>query len=349
MTHPASLVAELVRGPLAPDHAEALMTAVMRGDLADTQVAAALGALEARGAEAGELRGFARALIARMVPIEAPEDALDTAGTGGSGQATLNTSTLAGVVAAAAGAPVAKHGNRSASGNCGSLDVLEALGAATDLSPEQSAALLTEHRFTFVNARSHHPGLGRLGPLRKTLGFRTVFNLLGPMLNPAGVRRQLLGLSRPEAGPALARALADMGHTHAWVVAGPDRLDELALGGESRVWEVRDGAVECFSVDPADYALSPPDPAALAGGDASHNAARFLAILDGSDRGAAHDHVALNAGAALVVGGRAAALDEGITQAVTALESGAALDLFSRWRQATLDMTDPHRGQERRA
>lgn len=330
-----ALVATLLRKPLSAEDAESLMTAVMSGALPEIQIAAVLGALEARGPSAAELRGFAQALRQRMVPLAAPPGAIDTAGTGGSGRATLNTSTMAGVIAAAAGATVAKHGNRSASGNCGSLDVLEALGARTELSPEGAAQILAEHRFTFVNARRHHPGLGRLGPLRKALGFRTVFNLLGPMLNPARVQRQLLGVSRPEAAPALARALADMGHLHSWVVAGPNHLDELGLEGESEVWEVREGDVRRLRVDPRELGLAAPHSEAFIGGDAAHNGRRFLALLEGLDQSPARDHVALNAAAALVVADHAEDLRDGYAQAIAALDSGAAQALFSAWRSAT--------------
>lgn len=329
------LAAQAVREPLDEATAETLMNAIVSGRLPDLQVAGVLGALEARGASGAELEGFARALSVRMVPLHAPAGAIDTAGTGGSGRATLNTSTLAGVVAAAGGAVVAKHGNRSASGNCGSLDVLEALGANVELSPSTSADLLGQYGFTFVNARRHHPGLGKLGPIRQALGFRTVFNLLGPILSPARVRRQLLGVSRREVAPALAEALRRMGHEVAWVVSGPDGLDELDLDGESTVWAVKAGTIERFVVRPKRLGLASAEPEALRGGDAQYNAARFLEILTGQDQGPARDHVLLNAGAALVIAGLEPDLPRGLDRARASIDDGRAARLFEGWTRAT--------------
>lgn len=337
------LLARAVVGPLETEEAERLMHAVMAGELEDVAVAGLLGALAAREITPAELAGFAAALSARMVPLTGPEGAIDTCGTGGSGRATLNTSTLAGVVSAACGAVVAKHGNRSASGRCGSLDVLEALGACVDLSPEDNEACLLEHRFAFVNARAHHPGLARLGPVRKALGFRTVFNLLGPILNPARVRRQLLGVSRADLGPALAEALLRMGHTKAWVVAGPGGLDEIGLLGSTQVWSVASGEVKAWTLDPqAELGLSAPALGdALDGGDAKYNARRFMEILGGKDQGPASDFVALNAGAALVVADLAKSLDEGFETARNCLRSGRAAETFTTWTEATRRRGEP--------
>lgn len=330
MTHP--LVSRIIEQPLLASEAEPLMQAMLTGELNDHATAGVLGALAARKVTAEELAGFAAALRSRMIPVPCPEGAIDTCGTGGSGQATLNTSTLAGVVAAASGAVVAKHGNRSASGRCGSLDVLEALGAPVELSPEANSTILKELGFAFLNARQHHPGLARLGPIRKGLGFRTVFNLLGPILNPARVRRQLLGLSRADLAPTLAEGLVRMGHERSWVVAGPDGLDEIGLTGITQVWAVEKGEIQSFSLDPgAELGLRPGRAEDLAGGDAERNAARFREILEGKDEGPARDHVALNAGAALVVSGRAYNLAEGLDIAKHSLSSGAAAERFEAW------------------
>lgn len=319
----------------APE-AEALMQGMVDGRLSDLRIAALLAALEARGPAPSELAGFAAALSARMIPVPGvPEGAMDTCGTGGSGLATLNTSTLAGIVAAAAGATVAKHGNRSASGRCGSLDVLEALGAIVELPPETTGALLARYRFTFVNARAHHPALARLAPIRKALGFRTVFNLLGPMLSPAGVRRQLLGVSDHRMAPVIAEALSRLGHERAWVVAGPGRLDEIALTDSSAIFEVEGDRVRSFAIEPRALGLEPAPFSALEGGSIEENARRFMALLSGEDRGPARDHVALNAAAALVVAGVVKDLASGLERAFDRLESGAVLALFDAWREAT--------------
>ena len=319
----------------APE-AEALMGAVVAGLLEEVQVAALLTALEMRGPGASELSGFGAALLARMIPVpETPVGTMDTCGTGGSQKPTLNTSTLAGLVAAACGAYVAKHGNRSASGRCGSLDVLEALGAETDLDPATTSRLLKKHRFAFVNARSHHPVLARVARVRKQLGFRTVFNLLGPILSPARVQRQLLGVSSAAAGPVLAQALAQMGRERAWVVSGPDGLDEIALSETTAVWAVEGGRVRAFALEPRVLRLEPAPFAALTGGSVAENRRRFEALLSGEDRGAARDHVALNAAAALVVADVAQDLADGLAMARAALEDGHVLRLFTAWREDT--------------
>jgi anthranilate phosphoribosyltransferase len=329
------LIAAVTGHDLPSDRAAELMTRVVDGELSDVQVAAFLAALAARGPTPDELAGFARPLLARMIPLpEVPAGAIDTCGTGGSGLPTLNTSTLAAFVAAGAGVPVAKHGNRSASGRCGSLDVLEALGANVELDPDAVSALLRRSGFTFANARAHHPALGRLGPLRKALGFRTVFNLLGPMLSPARVRRQLLGVSDPRLAPVMAGALARLGRERAWIVAGPGGLDEIGLHGVTAVWKVEGSKLTEDRIDPAALGLGG-DPVEIRGGDVEANARRFVAVLAGEDRGAARDHVALNAGAALVVAGAAEDLARGLELARATLDGGAALRCFEAWRDAT--------------
>lgn len=329
------LFSRLLSGKLGRPDADRLMGAIADAELADAQVAAVLGALAARLPTPSELAGFALALRRRMLPLPgAPAQAIDTCGTGGAPVATLNTSTLAGLVAASAGAVVAKHGNGSASGRCGSLDVLSTLGAHLELGPKHNAQLLERHRFCFANARYHHPALGRLGPLRKSLGVRTVFNLLGPLLNPAGVRRQLLGVSSPELGPLIARTLLELGHERAWVVCGSGGLDELSLFGPSRIWALEDGRIRSFELDPIALGLRVGSPASVTGGDPDYNARRFVALLDG-EAGPAADLVALNAGAALTIAGVVRTVAEGLELARHALSTGAARIQFLGWRDAT--------------
>lgn len=316
--------------------AEALMEAIVGLELEEAQIAAVLGGIEARGVGAEELVGFASVLRRHMVAVEgAPEGAIDTCGTGGSGLSTLNTSTMAGLIASAAGAVVAKHGNRSASGRCGSLDVLEALGAEVDAPAVPPGKLLAEHGFAFLNARRHHPALGRVGPLRKALGFRTVFNILGPILSPARVRRQIVGLSNARLAPAVADALQGLGHERAWVVTTPSGLDELALSEQSEILEVTPQGVRSFRVHPSELGLEPAPFSAVEGGDIETNARRLREILSGEDRGPARDHVLLNAAAALVVADLAKDLSEGLERARAALDAGAALRRLDAWKEGT--------------
>lgn len=336
----------LVQGhTLSSQDATALMVDILEGQFPDLQVAAILAILEARIPTADEISGFASALTSRMIPVvNVPENAIDTCGTGGSGGSTLNTSTLSAVVAAGAGATVAKHGNRSASGRCGSMDVLEALGADVDIEPEQVGQLLAEHRFVFVNARKHHPGLGRLAPIRKTLGFRTVFNLLGPMVSPARVKRQLLGVSNPRMAPIMADALAHLGHERSWVVSSQSGLDEIALDSPTQVYEVRNGQVHSWAIVPEEFGLGLNDPKALEGGDVAYNARRFSEILKGEDQGPARDHVALNAGAALVVADVAQDLQDGLKRAQETIRSGKAYETFIAWQNRTKAQNNPRLG-----
>ncbi|MBX2813506.1 MAG: anthranilate phosphoribosyltransferase [Myxococcales bacterium] len=334
----------LIRGePLSLEAATSFMRAMMDGELSEPQMAAALAVLEIRNPTPQELSGFIEALTNRMILIpDVPDGTIDTCGTGGSGGATLNTSTMAGIVAAASGATVAKHGNRSASGRCGSLDVLEALGAQVQVGPKDISELLKKHRFAFVNARQHHPGLGRLGPLRSQLGFRTVFNILGPMVSPARVRRQLVGVSHPRLAPIIAETLSLLNHERSWVVCGPDNHDEIALHGPTHVWAIEPSGVSEFQLDPRDAGLpmsqTVSEPA-LRGGDTSYNAHRFESILRGEDSSPAQDYVALNAGAALFIAGLAEDLKDGVAQALTTIKSGEAFQTFVAWRDDTVART----------
>ncbi len=307
------------------DTMQACFTALMAGEWAEPQQAAFLVALRAKGETPSEVAAAASVLRAFAVPVETSRAPLiDTCGTGGDGAHTLNISTAAALVAAACGVAVAKHGNRSVSSRCGSADVLEALGVPLEMEPEQVGALLDAEGFAFLFAPRFHPAMRAVMPVRRALGVRTVFNLLGPLSNPAGVRRQVVGVYGAAVQPLVAGALAELGAERAWVVHGDDGLDEISVSAPTRVIEVRDGRVAGeFVVHPAELGVAAPNRAALAGGEATENAARLRAILAGEERSAAADAVAINAGAALVVAGLVESLSEGVVRARASLASAA--------------------------
>ncbi len=323
-----ALLRRLMAGESLPgDEVEALFGAVMDGLLEPAVAAAFLVALRMKGETGAEVAAAARAMRARAiaVPIADPASAIDTCGTGGDGADTVNISTAAALVAAAAGVPVAKHGNRSVSSRCGSADVLEAAGVRLDLPPEALAVLHREVGIAFLFAPRLHPAMREVMPVRRALGVRTTFNLLGPLTNPAGVGRQVVGVWGREVQDLLAAALADLGATYALVVHSADGLDELSVFAPTRVVEVRDGRVRGeWTVDPDALGLTPSDPAELRGGDVATNLDRLRTVLSGRERSAATDAVALNAAAALVVAGRADDLASGLASAREVLASGAA-------------------------
>jgi anthranilate phosphoribosyltransferase len=335
-----SILRDLLDGvDLAPADAEALMGDVMDGRLGDVRLAAALAALRIKGVTAGELAGFARTMRARMVPVTAScgDRAVDTCGTGGDGQGTFNISTAAALVAAAAGAPVAKHGNRAASSACGSADVLEELGVALELGPLALARLLDEVGIAFLFAPGHHPAMRHAGPVRRELGVRTAFNLLGPLTNPAGVRRQLLGVYAPHLTDLMAAALRDLGAERALVVHGRDGQDELSLTGETQVTELRDGRLERRMIAPESVGLARCTTSDLAGGDAATNARLLAGVLDGEPDARA-DAVVLNAAGALVAAGVVDDLAMGVAAARQAIGTGRATRLLQRLREASCDL-----------
>ena len=310
---------------LTPDEMEALIGAIMDGKLDHAQVAGLLVALRAKGESGTEVAAAARAMRARALGVAAPAGAIDTCGTGGDGAETINISTASALVAAAGGVPVAKHGNRSVSSRCGSADVLEALGVRLDLDRRALAVLLEEVGIAFLFAQQLHPAMAAVVPVRRALGIRTVFNLLGPLTNPAGVRRQVLGVWGSEVQPLVAEALAELGAEYALVLHSDDGLDEISVTAPTTVIEVRNGAVVgSWKVDPVDLGIHADDPESLRGGDADENARRLCAILDGEERSAASEAVALNAAAALMVGGRVDDLATGLRQAREILAGGAA-------------------------
>ena len=302
--------------------AEALAE-IMAGEATDIEIAGFLIALRVKGETVAELAGLARTMraFAAFVPT-AHEDLLDTAGTGG-GRTTFNVSTTAALIAAGAGCLVAKHGSRSSTGLSGSADVLEALGARIDLDAAGVGRCIEEIGFGFMFAPYHHPASARVVKVRKELKVRTTFNFLGPLTNPAGASRQLLGVSDPDTLPKMAGALALLGTRHALLVCSEDSLDELSISAATRVIEVQEGEIEEYTVIPEDFGLPRYPPDAVPGGDPQENARVARAIFAG-EPGAARDLAVLNAGAAIYAGGRAGSLDQGVALAQEAIDSGAA-------------------------
>jgi len=308
--------------------AAAAIDAMLEGAAPQSQMAALLVALRIKGETPDEIAGAAQAMRARAAKVNVSLDRLiDTCGTGGDGSHTFNISTTAAFVAAGAGATVAKHGNRAMSSRTGSADVLEALGVRIDLSPEDVAECIDTVGFGFLFAQAHHPAMRHVGPVRQELGIRTVFNLLGPLTNPAGARRQVLGVYAEGLVEPIANVLAKLGAEHAMVVHGFGGLDELTPTGENLVSEVRDGEVRTYTLDPAPLSTGPgpgsPDDLRC-GGDPAQNAAVILTVFDG-EKGPRRDAVILNAAAALVCGGVVPELENAIDAAVEAIDTGAAL------------------------
>jgi anthranilate phosphoribosyltransferase len=328
-----NVLAKVLRGErLTEDEAGAAMGIVMDGEATPAQIGALLAALSVRGESEDEVVGFARTMRARAVPLVA-RDAVDTCGTGGDGAGTFNISTVASLVVAACGVPVAKHGNRSASGSCGSADVLEALGVRIDAPVEGVQRCLDETGWTFLYAPAFHASTRHAAGPRKELGVRTAFNLLGPLTNPARPRAQVVGVPRPELTEFMARCLSRLGTLRAWVVHGSG-LDELSLCGPTRVTSIEGATLRTFTVTAADAGLSECGAEYLRGGDAAHNAKVTEALLRG-ETGPRRDVVLLNAAAALVVAGRAADLRAGARLAAGAIDKGRAKTLLKRIREAT--------------
>jgi len=311
---------------------EALVGRWVEGSLEPAFQAGLLTALAAKGESADEIAGAAAALRlrARRVPHALP-DVVDTCGTGGDGRGTFNVSTAAAIVAAGAGVPIAKHGNRAVSSRSGSADVLAALGVEIELEPAAAGRCLEDVGIAFLFAPRLHPAMGAVAPVRRALGVRTLFNLLGPLANPAGAERQLLGVYSADLVEVMAAVLARLGSRHALVVHGHDGLDEITTTGPTWVAEVREGGVRTWELEPAAVGVGIAAAADLAGGDPAANAAALERLLAG-EPGPLADITALNAGAAIYVGGRAAGLAEGVELARTALASGAARAKLSQLR-----------------
>jgi anthranilate phosphoribosyltransferase len=320
---------------LTEAEASEAMTRIMDGEAQPAQIAGLLMALALKGERPAEMVGFAGTMRRRAVALPKPVgEVFDTCGTGGDGAHTFNVSTAAAIVLAACGVRVAKHGNRAVSSRCGSADVLEALGVKLDQAAEGVVEMLLDANLAFFFAPAWHPSMRHAGPTRKDLGVRTAFNLLGPLTNPAGASRQVVGVSRPEQTELLARTLGLLGTTRAWVVHGADGMDELSTTGFTKVSEWTGQTVRTFYLHPADVGLPVAPITALAGGTAEENAALVLEILGGRP-GAPRDIVLLNAGAGLLVAGRASSVREGIAMAASALDTGGAMATLERLRGVT--------------
>lgn len=312
---------------LSADDAGTVMRALLSGEATPAQVAAVLVGLRTRGESPDEVAGMLRAVLEAATRVDLPADvarrAIDIVGTGGDASHSVNVSTMASLVVAGAGVPVCKHGNRAASSKCGTADVLEALGVAIECDPPTVARCIERAGMGFCFAPAFHPAFRHVGPVRKELGVPTVFNVLGPLANPAPVAHMLLGVRSPELAPLMGRALAERGVHRAWIVHGHGGLDELGLGGPSDVVEVHEGRTRSFRVDATDLGLARADVADLRGGEPAENAAVVRDVLDGA-AGPVRDVVVLNAAAALVVAGAAGDLVEGCAAAGRSIDSGAA-------------------------
>ena len=305
--------------------AEAAFDRFMSGEATKTEMAALLTALRMRGETPAEVAGGVRALRKAMIPLVLDDDRIvDTCGTGGGTLTTFNISTAASIVAVAGGVRIAKHGNRSFTSKCGSADVLETLGVRIQLSPEDEKRMFEETGFVFMFAPAHHPAMRHVGPVRAALGVTTIMNLLGPLANPAGVRRQVVGVAHPKLQRLVADALLELGHERALVVHGEPGLDELSPLAPTRVFQVEAGTLSEFEVTPADFGWPRYDPADLAGAEPAENAERVRRVLSGADRGAGRAAVVLNAAAAFWVAGLTDTLAEGVAAAEHAIDSGAA-------------------------
>jgi anthranilate phosphoribosyltransferase len=317
----------VVRGQdLSEAEAAEAMTEILEGKATSAQIAGLAVGLRMKGENIEELTGFARVMRAKATPVPHRQGGalLDTCGTGGDGSGSFNISTTVALVAAGAGAKVAKHGNRALSSQSGSADVLAALGVKIELTPEQVGRCIDEVGIGFLFAPALHGAMKHAGPTRKELGVRTFFNLLGPLTNPAGAKRQLIGVFESDFTELLAGVLQRLGAERAWVVHGLDGLDELTLTDETRVAELKDGKVKNFFIDPSDFGFASATLSDLKGGDAAMNAGMTMAVLQGGT-GARRDIVLLNAGAALLLAGLAETLKEGVELAAQAIDQGRAL------------------------
>jgi anthranilate phosphoribosyltransferase len=315
---------------LRAEQAQAVLREIMSDAVGDAQTAAFLIALRTKGETVEELTGLARTMREMALPVDVDgDDLLDTAGTGG-GASTFNVSTMAAFVAASAGCRVAKHGNRSATSQCGSADLLEALGARIDLGPAAVADCIEDVGFGFMFAPLHHEATKHVVPVRKSLGVRTIFNFLGPLTNPAGATRQLIGVSDPGYLELMAGALVELGCERALLVSSEDGMDEISIAAETRAVEVASGGLAYYMIAPEHVGLERSDLESVRGGTPEHNAAVARAVLDG-EPGPRRALVALNAGAALQVSDRAASLEEGVRMAEEAIDSGAARDTVERF------------------
>jgi anthranilate phosphoribosyltransferase len=322
--------------PLSAEEATDAFGVIMRGEASAIQIAAMLAALRVKGETAEIVAGVVRALRDVMVRLPAtnPEELVDTCGTGGGAVTTFNISTAAALLAAGAGVRVAKHGNRSFTSRCGSADVLEALGVPIDASIETMTASLENAGIVFMYAPMMHPAMKHVGPIRRELGIPTVMNIVGPLANPAGAARQVVGVADAYRVPILAGALGELGSIHTMVVHGEPGLDEISPIGITKVVEIRDGSIDEWTLDPSTYGLLCSDASELAGGDPQDNARIVTEILNGGGTRAAKSAVILNAAAAIYLSGRVSTYGEGVESAKAALDSGKGVAALGRLRDA---------------
>ncbi len=317
---------------LSMEDAAAAMNEIMSGDATPAQFGAFVTALRMKGESVDEIAGMAQVMRERSLHVEIDGDLVDTCGTGGDNAGSFNVSTTAAFVAAGAGAKVAKHGNRAMSGATGSADVLEALGAKIDLSPEAVAQCIDETGFGFMFAQRYHPSMRFAAGPRREIGIRTVFNILGPLTNPAGASSQLIGVADANSASKMADALGRLGRVHALVVHGKDGMDEITLADATQVWELKNGAVSVYTMSPEDFGMRRAGHDAIQAADAAESAKMLRAVLAGK-RGAARDIVLLNAAAALLAANKASSMRTGIQIAADAIDTGSAnkrLDAFVR-------------------
>jgi anthranilate phosphoribosyltransferase len=324
-------------GHLSAAEAELAFDMFMDGSASPVQMSSLLTAFRVRGLLPVEVAGGVRALRKAMVRVasEATDQLIDTCGTGGGAVTTFNISTAAALVACGAGARIAKHGNRSFTSRSGSADVLEALGVRIELSPEEMSTVLKEVGLVFMFAPLLHPAMRHVGPVRRELGFPTVMNILGPLTNPAGVGRQLVGVADPALVTLVVEALRELGHTHALVVHGEPGMDEVSPMGPTRVAELVDGEVSERTISPEDFGMEPCSAEELAGGEPHENAQVIMSVLQGDEQGGARSAVLLNAGAAVYVSGAADTLEASVDLAGEALDDGRALEALDLLRAAT--------------
>ncbi|HVV40796.1 MAG TPA: anthranilate phosphoribosyltransferase [Nitrobacter sp.] len=325
-----ALIGKVATGAtLTREEASAAFDSMMSGEATPSQMGGLLMALRVRGETVDEITGAVAAMRSKMLTVEAPANAVDVVGTGGDGSGSVNVSTCAAFIVAGVGVPVAKHGNRALSSKSGAADCLAALGVKIDLTPDEVGRCIRETGIGFMFAPAHHPAMKNVGPTRVELATRTIFNLLGPLSNPAGVKRQMVGVFSRQWVQPLAQVLKNLGSESAWVVHGSDGLDEITLTGPTFVAALENGNIRAFEVTPEDAGLSRAGGEALKGGDAEANAAALRAVLEG-ERNAYRDVALLNAAAALIVGGKAKDFKEGVALGARSLDSGAARERLTR-------------------
>ena len=319
---------------LTMEEASSVMREIMEGEATPAQLGAFLTALALKGETTQEIAGMARVMREMALRVEVDGELVDTVGTGGDGKNTFNISTATAFIAAGAGLKVAKHGNRAASGSCGSADVLEALGVQIELSPVSVAQCINEVGVGFMFAPAFHPAMRHAGPVRREIGIRTVFNILGPLTNPAGAQTQLLGVAFPELGGIMAEVLGLLGSHHAMIVHGAGGLDEISLSGDTSVWEVRGGQVEEWTLRVEDTGLPETPIEAIRGGSKEENAATMRRLFQG-EQGAVRDMVLLNSAGVLMVGDKAETIRQGVEMSAGIIDSGAALAKLDQMVEVT--------------